>query len=80
VGTDTREPDGPAGVRRLFDKERLIEEIRAGNANPVDTFHPRWGPYYSDETVETFETSVETEAGHPAACLRHYDDVSASAE
>jgi peptide/nickel transport system substrate-binding protein len=44
----------------LFDKSTLIDEIFNGNANPVDTFTPRWGPYY-DDSLEYFvpEPSVE---------------------
>jgi peptide/nickel transport system substrate-binding protein len=44
----------------LFDKQRLIDEIFAGNANPIDTMTPRWGPYY-DDSLEYFvpEPSVE---------------------
>jgi peptide/nickel transport system substrate-binding protein len=44
----------------LFDKNRLIEEVFAGNANAVDTMTPRWGPYY-DKSLEYFvpEPSVE---------------------
>lgn len=43
----------------LFDKEVLINQIFQGNANPVDTFHPRWGPYYDDSEIVVFDTSVE---------------------
>lgn len=43
----------------LFDKQTLIEEIYQGNANPVDTFHPRWGPYYDDSRIFVPETSVD---------------------
>ncbi|MFB6135556.1 MAG: ABC transporter substrate-binding protein [Halobacteriaceae archaeon] len=43
----------------LTNKNTLIDEIYDGNANGVDTFHPRWGPYYSDEAISTFEPSVE---------------------
>ncbi|MFB6080084.1 MAG: ABC transporter substrate-binding protein [Haloferacaceae archaeon] len=46
-------------MAHLFDKSTLIDEIFDGNANPVDTFHPRWGPYYDDEKIVTFEPSIE---------------------
>ena len=46
-------------LSHLFDRETLIEQIFDGNANPVDTFHPRWGPYYDDSQVTTFEASTE---------------------
>lgn len=46
-------------LSHLFDRETLIEQIFDGNANPVDTFHPRWGPYYDDEEITRFEPSVE---------------------
>ena len=58
------DPLGNREVRQalshLFDRETLIEQIFAGNANPVDTFHPRWGPYYDDSQITTFEASTET--------------------
>jgi peptide/nickel transport system substrate-binding protein len=47
-------------MAHLFDKTTLIDQIFNGNANPVDTYHPRWGPYYSDEQITTFEPSTET--------------------
>lgn len=43
----------------LFDKQVLIDEVFQGNANPVDTFHPRWGPYYDDSQIFVPEASVE---------------------
>lgn len=43
----------------LFDKDVLINQVFQGNANPVDTFHPRWGPYYDDEKIVVFESSAE---------------------
>ncbi len=43
----------------LFDKDVLIEQVFRGNANPVDTFHPRWGPYYDDQEIFVPEASVE---------------------
>jgi len=46
-------------MAHLFDKTTLIDQIFNGNANPIDTYHPRWGPYYSDEKIATFEPSVE---------------------
>jgi peptide/nickel transport system substrate-binding protein len=46
-------------LSHLFDRETLIEQIFSGNANPVDTFHPRWGPYYDDSQITTFEASTE---------------------
>jgi len=46
-------------LAHLLNKNTLIEQIFDGNANPVDTFHPRWGPYYDDEQITTFEASVE---------------------
>jgi peptide/nickel transport system substrate-binding protein len=46
-------------LSHLFDRETLIEQIFDGNANPVDTFHPRWGPYYDDSQITTFEASTE---------------------
>jgi peptide/nickel transport system substrate-binding protein len=46
-------------LSHLFDRQTLIENIFDGNANPVDTFHPRWGPYYDDERITTFEPSTE---------------------
>lgn len=46
-------------MAHLFDKSTLIDQIFDGNANPVDTFHPRWGPYYDDEKIVTFEPSTE---------------------
>jgi peptide/nickel transport system substrate-binding protein len=47
-------------MAHLFDRETLIDQIFDGNANPVDTFHPRWGPYYEDDQVVSFEASTET--------------------
>lgn len=42
-------------VRQAFahavDKQVLIEQVSRGNANPIDTFTPRWGPYYDDAEV-----------------------------
>jgi len=46
-------------MAHLFDKTTLIDQIFDGNANPIDTYHPRWGPYYSDEKIVTYEPSVE---------------------
>ena len=46
-------------LAHLLDKNTLIEQIKNGNANPVDTFHPRWGPYYDDSQITTFEASTE---------------------
>lgn len=46
-------------LAHLLDKNTLIEEIKNGNASPIDTFHPRWGPYYDDAKITTFESSVE---------------------
>lgn len=46
-------------LAHLLDKNTLIEQIKNGNANPVDTFHPRWGPYYDDSEITTFDASVE---------------------
>ena len=46
-------------LSHLFDRSTLIEQIFDGNANPVDTFHPRWGPYYDDAEIESFEASTE---------------------
>ena len=46
-------------LAHLLDKNTLIEEIKSGNASPIDTFHPRWGPYYDDAKITTFESSVE---------------------
>ncbi|MFB6299459.1 MAG: ABC transporter substrate-binding protein [Halobacteriales archaeon] len=43
----------------LFDKQTLIQQVFQGNANPVDTLHPRWGPYYDDSQIWVPETSVE---------------------
>ncbi|MDY6818666.1 MAG: ABC transporter substrate-binding protein [Halobacteriales archaeon] len=43
----------------LFDKQTLIKQVFQGNANPVDTLHPRWGPYYDDSQIFVPETSVE---------------------
>jgi peptide/nickel transport system substrate-binding protein len=43
----------------LFDKQTLIENIFRGNANPVDTFHPKWGPYYDEEKIFVPEFGVE---------------------
>ena len=46
-------------VRQAFahfvDRRTLIEDIFDGNANPVDTFHPRWGPYYSDAKIRQYD-------------------------
>ncbi|MFB6106170.1 MAG: ABC transporter substrate-binding protein [Halobacteriaceae archaeon] len=51
-------------VRQAFahavDKQVLIEEVSRGNANPVDTFTPRWGPYYDDAEVWVPEYDMET--------------------
>ncbi|MFB6280902.1 MAG: ABC transporter substrate-binding protein [Haloferacaceae archaeon] len=47
-------------MAHLLDRSTLIDQIFDGNANPVDTFHPRWGPYYDDEKIVTFEPSTET--------------------
>jgi len=47
------------GLAHALDTGTLIEEIFDGNANPIDTFHPRWGPYYSDEAIETFGADTE---------------------
>lgn len=43
----------------LFNKDVLIDQVFQGNANPVDTFHPRWGPYYDNSEIVVFEPSVE---------------------
>ena len=42
----------------LIDKTTLIDQIFAGHAQPLSTFHPEWGPFYPDD-LPTFETSVE---------------------
>lgn len=47
-------------MAHLFDKATLVDRIFDGHANPVDTFHPRWGPYHSDEEITTFAPSIET--------------------
>ena len=39
----------------LLDKQTLIQDIFDGNANPIDTFHPRWGPYYSDAKISRYD-------------------------
>jgi peptide/nickel transport system substrate-binding protein len=46
-------------MAHLFDKGTLIDQIFEGNANPIDTYHPRWGPYYSEDAVTQFEPSME---------------------
>lgn len=43
----------------LFDKEVLINQVFNDNANPIDTFTPRWGPYYDDSKIWVPEASVE---------------------
>lgn len=55
----------------LFDKQVLIDQVFNGNANPVDTFTPRWGPYYDDSKIWIPEASVDKakekfEAGTPS--------------
>ena len=40
---------------RLIDRSTLVEDIYGGNANPIDTIHPRWGPYYSDDAVTRYD-------------------------
>lgn len=42
----------------LIDRNTLIEQIFEGHANPANTFHPSWGPFYPDD-LPTFEPSVE---------------------
>jgi len=34
----------------LYDRETIIEQVNQGNALPMSTYHPRWGPYYPDES------------------------------
>ena len=46
-------------LAHLLDKETLVEDIYDGNANPIDTFHPRWGPYYSDGSIQQYPPDVE---------------------
>lgn len=52
-----------AGVRRALataiDKDAVVETVLHGYAEPLDTFHPRWGPYYDESTVETYPPDVE---------------------
>ncbi|MFB6168970.1 MAG: ABC transporter substrate-binding protein [Haloferacaceae archaeon] len=57
--TPLRNREVRQALAHLFDRQTLIEEIFNGNANPADTFHPRWGPYYDDSQITTFEPSVE---------------------
>ncbi len=40
---------------QLIDRSTLVDDIYAGNANPIDTIHPRWGPYYSEDAVTRFD-------------------------
>jgi peptide/nickel transport system substrate-binding protein len=64
-------------MAHLFDKETLVREIFNGNANPIDTYHPRWGPYHDDEKITTFETSTEkarTKLQEGTASGYGYDD------
>ncbi|MFT4922755.1 MAG: peptide/nickel transport system substrate-binding protein [Haloarculaceae archaeon] len=46
-------------IAHLFDKETLINQIFDGFASPAHTFHPTWGPYYSEEKIDTFDPNVE---------------------
>lgn len=46
-------------LAHLLDKRALIEDIFDGNANPIDTFHPRWGPYYSDAAIQRYDHDPE---------------------
>jgi len=43
----------------LISRQTLIDQIFDGYANSVDTFHPRWGPYYNDDQIEVYETDIE---------------------
>jgi peptide/nickel transport system substrate-binding protein len=42
----------------LIDKSTIIDQIFEGHADPAETFHPEWGPFYPD-SLPTFEPSVE---------------------
>jgi peptide/nickel transport system substrate-binding protein len=33
----------------LYDKQTIIKQINNGNAVPLSTFHPKWGPFYPPE-------------------------------
>lgn len=46
-------------IAHLFDKQTLIEQIFDGLASPAHTFHPTWGPYYSEDEVTVLDASVE---------------------
>jgi peptide/nickel transport system substrate-binding protein len=42
----------------IIDKNTLIDQIFEGHADPAETFHPEWGPFYPEE-LPTFEPSIE---------------------
>ena len=46
-------------LAHLLDVETLVGEIFDGNANPIDTMHPRWGPYYSESGVTRYPHDPE---------------------
>ena len=37
-------------MAELYDQETIIRQINNGNAVPLNTFHPRWGPFYPPES------------------------------
>lgn len=45
------------GLAHVIDPSVLITQIYEGNANPLETFHPPWGPYSGN--VQRFDYSVE---------------------
>jgi peptide/nickel transport system substrate-binding protein len=51
------------GVRQALahaiEKQAVIQQVLNGHAYPLDTFHPRWGPYYDDSSVVTFPLDLE---------------------
>lgn len=46
-------------LAHLLDVETLIGDIFDGNANPIDTMHPRWGPYYSESGITRYPYDPE---------------------
>jgi len=47
-------------MANLYDKQTVIQNVYQGNAVPLSTFHPSWGPFYpSEDDLFTPEGSVE---------------------
>lgn len=57
--TPFRETEVRQALAHTLQPDKVVSEIQNGHATPAHTFHPSWGPYYSEDAVTTFNGGVE---------------------